>query len=314
MNVAVTGAYGHVGANLVRALLDAGHSVRAVDLREGPALAGLDVTFARADVLDVDSLRPAFDGVEVVFHLAAKISIAGDPDGSVRAINVDGVRNAASAALDAGVRRFVHVSSIHAFDCDQPGVIDETSARALRPELPAYDRSKAAGEQALRTVIDRGLDAVIANLTGVIGPYDFTPMSGRPARWRGPRHPSSRRSRSGSTRCMTARGVQPAQAVGDVVVVVGRRSEPRRRALEHHQLADAGAISGMNCTALAPVPMTATRLPEVDLMVPTRRVERRARERADPVDVGEGRPVELADRADDRVDLDRLLVPSARAR
>ena len=94
--------------------------------------------------------RRAFDGVEVVYHLAAKISIAGDPDGSVRAINVDGVRNAASAALDAGVRRFVHVSSIHAFDCEQPGVIDETSPRAVRPSLPAYDRSKAAGEGAPR--------------------------------------------------------------------------------------------------------------------------------------------------------------------
>ena len=132
MKVAVTGAYGHVGANLVRALLDAGHAVRAVDVSEGPALDGLDATFARADVRDTDSLRPAFDGVEVVFHLAAKISIAGDPDGSVRAINVDGVRNAASVALDTGVRRFVHVSSIHAFDCDQPGVIDETSPRSLR--------------------------------------------------------------------------------------------------------------------------------------------------------------------------------------
>ena len=175
MIVAVTGAYGHVGANLVRALLDAGCTVRAIDVHEGPALAGLDVTFVRGNVLDADALRPAFDGVEVVFHLAAKISIAGDPDGSVHAVNVGGVRNAANTALDTGVRRFVHVSSIHAFDCEQPGVIDETSARAVRPSLPAYDRSKAAGEAALHTVIDRGLDAVIANLTGVIGPYDFTP-------------------------------------------------------------------------------------------------------------------------------------------
>lgn len=175
MIVAVTGAYGHVGANLVRALLDARHSVRAVDVREGPALAGLDVAFVRGDVLEPDALRRAFDGVEVVFHLAAKISIAGDPDGSVRAINVDGVHNAANAALDVGVRRFVHVSSIHAFDCDQPGVIDETSARSVRPSLPAYDRSKAAGEVAVRAVIDHGLDAVVANLTGVIGPYDFGP-------------------------------------------------------------------------------------------------------------------------------------------
>ena len=63
-----------------------------------------------------------------------------------------------------------------------------------------------------------------------------------------------------------------------------------------------GAISGMNCTALAPVPITATRLPrQVDVVVPARRVEGRARERVAAGDVGEERPVELADRADDRV-------------
>ncbi len=172
---AVTGATGHVGASLVRALLDDGRTVRAINRQPGAALAGRDVEFVVADVLEPDELQRAFEGVDVVYHLAALIAISGDPDGRVRATNVDGVRNAATAALDAGVRRFVHCSSIHAFDLERPGVITETSARAVHPHLPAYDRSKAAGEVELLEVVDQGLDAVITNPSGVLGPNDFSP-------------------------------------------------------------------------------------------------------------------------------------------
>ncbi len=175
MITAVTGATGHVGASLVRALIDDGRTVRAINRQPGAALAGLDVEFVVADVVDPDSLRRALAGVDVVYHLAALISIAGDPDGRVRATNVDGVRNVATAALEAGVRRFVHCSSVHAFDLERPGVITETSARAVDPHLPAYDRSKAAGEVELRKVVDQGLDAVITNPSGVLGPNDFAP-------------------------------------------------------------------------------------------------------------------------------------------
>jgi len=172
---AVTGATGHVGANLVRALLDDGRTVRAINRQRSRALDGLDIEFVSADVLDADAMRRALEGVDVVYHLAALISIAGDPDGTVRATNVDGVRNTATAALHADVRRFVHCSSIHAFDLEHPGVITESSARAVRADLPAYSRSKAAGEIELLKAVDAGLDAVITNLTGVLGPFDFAP-------------------------------------------------------------------------------------------------------------------------------------------
>jgi len=172
---AVTGATGHVGANLVRALLDDGRRVRAINRTRGPALDGLDIEFVAVDVLDAHALRRAFEGVDVVYHLAAMISVAGDPDGLVRATNVDGVRNVADAALDAGVRRLVHCSSIHAFDLDRPGIVTEDSPRARGMHLPPYDRSKAEGEDELRRAVDRGLDAVIANLTAVLGPCDFGP-------------------------------------------------------------------------------------------------------------------------------------------
>lgn len=170
--VGVTGASGHVGAALLRGLLERGDTVRALDLRKPP---GIDVDWRKVDVLDAAGLRDHLRGVEVVFHLAARISIAGDPDGGVWSVNVDGVRNAAAAALAAGVRRFVHCSSVHAFDCSQGGVITEDSPRAERPSLPVYDVSKAAGERALLTVVARGLDAVIVNPTGIVGPFDYAP-------------------------------------------------------------------------------------------------------------------------------------------
>jgi dihydroflavonol-4-reductase len=164
-----------VGANLVRALLDRNRDVRALVRRDDVSLAGLPIEQVRGDVRDPDSLRPAFEGVEVVYHLAAKISIDGGHGGLVWATNVDGVRNVADAALAAGVRRLIHFCSIHAFE-QQPADqrLDETRER-VSDRRPAYDRSKAAGEAAMREAIGRGLDAVIVYPTAVIGPHDYAP-------------------------------------------------------------------------------------------------------------------------------------------
>ncbi|HEV8625656.1 MAG TPA: NAD-dependent epimerase/dehydratase family protein [Acidimicrobiia bacterium] len=176
MRFVVTGASGHLGANVVRALVAADEPVRAVDIRPGSALTGIAAEFVRGDVLDRSTLKDALAGAEFVLHLAAKISIAGDPDGSVRRVNVDGVRHVAEAALEAGVRRVVHCSSLHAYDVGAiAGPVRENGLRATDPALPAYDRSKAAGEDELRRVVDRGLDAVIVNPSGMFGPVDPEP-------------------------------------------------------------------------------------------------------------------------------------------
>lgn len=180
MTVLVTGAAGHIGGNLVRTLLQRGEHVRVLVRNSTRALEGLDVERITGDIRDPDAAKRAVAGVDVVFHLAAQISISGDPNGLVRAVNVDGARSIAEAALAAGVARFVHCSSVHAFDLYRPAepgtTIDETAPRV--PDEPshfAYDRSKAAGERALREVMARGLQAVIVHPSGVIGPYDFAP-------------------------------------------------------------------------------------------------------------------------------------------
>ncbi|WP_216914628.1 NAD-dependent epimerase/dehydratase family protein [Nocardia noduli] len=178
MKVAVTGAAGYLGTNLLRLLIDRGDEVVAIDRVAPQRSTEPNVTWVSGDVLDPASMRAALSGAEVVYHLVAVITLADRNDLAWK-VNTEGVRVVAEAALEVGARRMVHASSIHAFDqytCG--GRIDETSARSIAPALPVYDRSKWAGEVALRAVVDKGLDAVLCNPTGVFGPADLgTPLS-----------------------------------------------------------------------------------------------------------------------------------------
>lgn len=115
MVIAITGANGHVGANLCKALLELGHEVRALVHKNTNGLEKLDVKLFKGDLLNKESLIPFIDGAEIVFHLAAKISINGDPHGSVRAINTEGTRLMIKLSKELGIRRFIYFSSIHAF-------------------------------------------------------------------------------------------------------------------------------------------------------------------------------------------------------
>jgi dihydroflavonol-4-reductase len=179
MTVVVTGASGHLGANLVQTLLDRGERVRVLVHRSTSALADLDHRLERVQgsVCEPDTLGPAFEGATRVYHLAGVISIDGDADGRVHRVNVEGTRNVARACREAGVGRLVHVSSVHAFDMHpRDEVLDETRAQVADSNRhSAYDRSKALGERVVREAIAAGLDAVIVNPTGIMGPVDHGP-------------------------------------------------------------------------------------------------------------------------------------------
>jgi dihydroflavonol-4-reductase len=176
MTVVVTGATGHVGANLVRALIERGRRPRClVHVNMGP-LEGLDVEIIRGDIRDRDSMCRAFSGADVVYHLAASISLSMKDWNSLEAINVTGTSNVVEACLKAGVRRLVHFSSIHALAQEPLSVpVDETRPPVDGRRCPPYDRSKAAGEQEIQRGIERGLDVVVINPTAILGPYDYQP-------------------------------------------------------------------------------------------------------------------------------------------
>ena len=177
--VAVTGAAGHIGANLVRGLLAQGRRVRALVREHTAGIDGLPVEVVRCDVTDAQACRRALAGAQIVYHLAARISVGWDPPKPVEAVNLGGTRNVVEACLACGVQRLVHFSSIHAFSADPvDGVIDESRPLALnQPQTLIYDRTKAEAERQVVAAVARGLDAVIVNPSSVIGPFDFMPSA-----------------------------------------------------------------------------------------------------------------------------------------
>ncbi len=176
MTVALTGASGHLGANLLQALVAQGREVRALVRKDRRSLEGLAVEPVEGDLSEPVSLRRLVSGAETVFHLAARISIAGAEGGLVERTNVEGARAVAEACLAAGVKRLVHTSSIHAFSSEPNSeVLDETRALALGRRHMPYDRSKARGQLAVLEVVKKGLDAVIVNPGAILGPYDYKP-------------------------------------------------------------------------------------------------------------------------------------------
>jgi dihydroflavonol-4-reductase len=176
MTVVVTGAAGHVGANLVRALISQGRSVRCLVHVNSRPIDGLAVEIVPGDLGGLDSLCRAFRGADVVYHLAARISLSMNDWPALEAVNVAGTRNVVEACRRAGVRRLVHFSSIHALVQEPLSIpVDESRPLVASRRCPPYDRSKAAAEAVVRRAIERGLDAVIIYPTAIIGPHDYQP-------------------------------------------------------------------------------------------------------------------------------------------
>ena len=174
MSTVVTGASGHVGAALIRALLAEGHAVKAIDLDPGIALDGLPVEIHRGDICDGAFVAGVLAKGDTLFHLASVISTSGDKGGRVHAVNVDGARTVARVARERGVRRMIHTSSIHAYDIDTHGspVTERTRLSTANSRTP-YNVSKAEGQLAVLAEGSRGLDVVVVNPTGIIGPFDY---------------------------------------------------------------------------------------------------------------------------------------------
>lgn len=114
--VAVTGASGHIGASLVRLLIERGYEVVALVRQSSLALKDLDVKMVKGDVTDLTSLCGAFRGAEQVYHLAAYISIRDGEREKLERVNIEGTRNVLRACQIEAVSTLIHFSSIHALD------------------------------------------------------------------------------------------------------------------------------------------------------------------------------------------------------
>ena len=177
MKALVTGSAGFIGSNVVRALLEDGHDVRALHLpnEDQRNLRGLDVERIAGDVTDRDDMRRAMRGCEVVFHLAAVYALWTKDAGIMQRVNVEGTRNVLDAARAEGVRRVVHTSSIARFGGPGPAAArdrgERVRARRDRRCVLAQQGRRARG----RGEAAREQDVVIVAPCGPIGPGDAGP-------------------------------------------------------------------------------------------------------------------------------------------
>ncbi|MEM7552174.1 MAG: NAD-dependent epimerase/dehydratase family protein [Bacteroidota bacterium] len=180
MNIFVTGGSGRLGNVLVKKLLSK-YPESEVEVLVTPkdkyeeALAGLPLKITEGSILDRPLIKQLTKGKDAVFHLAAKISLFPDKDGSVWKTNVEGTRIIAEESLKVSIGKFIHCSSHHAVEKEPySSPMDESRPLALE-DRTTYHRSKAYAEKIILELVGQGLKAVIINPGTVIGPEDYGP-------------------------------------------------------------------------------------------------------------------------------------------
>lgn len=174
--ILVTGGTGLVGAHLLLALAENGQQVRALYRTEeslaktrnlftankNPHFESID--WVKADITDIPTLEEAFKGIDTVYHCAAYISFEPKDEDTLRKINIEGTANMVNCALDFGVKKFCHVSSIAALgDPKENELITEETDWNPEVRHSDYAISKYGAEMEVWRAWQEGLNVVIVN-------------------------------------------------------------------------------------------------------------------------------------------------------
>ena len=171
----ITGGNGFIGSHLVDSLLADGASVRVM-VQPGSDVSFIERTDAErvsGDLCAPDTLGPAVEGIESVYHLAAHPRFdAKVPDEEYEAVNVAGTRNLLDACAAAGVKRVLYTSSIEAVGPSEDGqrLTEETQPNPGN----IYGRTKLEGERIVREYSGRdGMETVIVRPPMIYGPREM---------------------------------------------------------------------------------------------------------------------------------------------
>lgn len=182
MKALVIGSTGIIGNHIVRELLNDGHEVFAASRGITPSrnLEGLQVKSVQLDILDLDSLKKAFKGMDCVFQAAAYY-----PDNTFNSKlhcerAMQGLENVIHAALASHIERLVYTSSLTTIGQAKKG---ELANEDLKYDLFGQDPHpyflvKHLSEQRLnRAFLEKGLPVVMLNPSGCFGPYELKPKT-----------------------------------------------------------------------------------------------------------------------------------------
>lgn len=172
IRILVTGANGFVGAMLCRKLVERRNHVRGLVRKTSDLslLQGIPIQYIVGSLEDPGSLKPAVQGIKLVYHVAAAVTDWGSLD-YFRRVNVEGTRNLLEASVSEGVNRFIYVSSVavHSFIGAQD--MDENS-----PQLPTpfpYCQTKREAEALVMKYHNQGkINATIVRPGDIFGPGD----------------------------------------------------------------------------------------------------------------------------------------------
>lgn len=193
--ILITGGTGMLGAHLVMDLILRGETVRVLKRRNSnlsivkkifsfyhPDAEDIysKIEWFDSDILDIDGITSAIEGIDKVYHCAAMVSF--DPRDKYTMIenNIKGTANIVNASLDSGVKKLCHVSSISALgQTGNNNPIDEETFRNPKGRYSGYSISKFRSELEIWRGITEGLNAVIVNPSVILGPGDW--KSGSPS-------------------------------------------------------------------------------------------------------------------------------------
>lgn len=185
--VLVTGSTGFIGSHLCRALVASGHIVFAFHRPESPTLALQDIPVHHVlgDITQPETLAPALRDIDHVFHTAAFVG-RRDPR-LIYKTTVEGTRNLLQAALDTGIKKFIHTSTVAAlgvpieqdqFKDEQIQPMDENHSWNYPATWWPYGYTKHLAEVEVQRAVALGLDAVIVNPALVVGEGDLNRIAG----------------------------------------------------------------------------------------------------------------------------------------
>lgn len=183
--ILVTGGTGLVGNFLLRKLVKEGKGPIRATKRENSDISSLEdirhaIEWVDAGLDDISGLSEAMQGVEQVYHSAAHISMSDSDRDILHKVNAEGTANVVNAALGAGVKRLLYVSSIAAIGANpDKGMITETSKWEDSRYITEYGISKMLGEREVWRGMAEGLSCVVVNPGIILGPAKWYSGSGR---------------------------------------------------------------------------------------------------------------------------------------
>lgn len=173
--VLITGGTGFVGAYIIKELIEKGYNVRAIRRsKKLPFFISADILdkaeWVDGDVLDVMALDDAMRGIDAVIHSAASISFARKDRKQMYKVNIDGTANVVNLALENGIKKLVHISSISALGRTSSGERVTEEKKWVESKLNThYGITKNKAEREVWRGISEGLNAVIINPSTVLG-------------------------------------------------------------------------------------------------------------------------------------------------